>query len=112
MNTLILMEMQKRQKTLSLSPSFTVFIQLTKYCIALRCSFKEKTCTCVLQHKSIAAERGVAAESQEERVGAALNAIGNICAIKATQQGAEGVRSIIDVQEVITWLQAEPGYRE
>ena len=53
--------------------------------------------TCVLQHKSIAAEGSIAAESQEKCVGAALNAIWNIGAIKTTQQGAEGVRSIVDM---------------
>lgn len=53
--------------------------------------------TCVLQHKSIAAEGSIAAESQEERVGAALNAIWNVCAIETTQQGTEGVRPIVDM---------------
>lgn len=53
--------------------------------------------TCVLQHKSIAAEGSITAESQEECVGAALYAIWNVCAIETTQQGAEGVRPIIDV---------------
>lgn len=67
--------------------------------------------TCVLQDKSIAAEGSITAESQEECVGAALDTIRNVCAIETTQQGAEGVRAIIDMQEVITGLQAEPGYR-
>lgn len=53
--------------------------------------------TCVLQNKSIAAERSITAESQEECIGAALNAIWNICAIETTQQWTEGVRSIVDV---------------
>ena len=65
-------------------------------------------CTCVLQYKSVAAEGSIAAESQEERVGAALNAIWNIYAIETTQQGAKGVWPVIDMQEVITGLQAEP----
>ncbi|TNN88035.1 hypothetical protein EYF80_001616 [Liparis tanakae] len=56
-----------------------------------------KVPTCVLKNKSIAAEGSIAAESQEECVGAALNAVWNICAIKATQQRAEGVRSIVDI---------------
>lgn len=67
--------------------------------------------TCVLQHESIAAEGSIAAESQEEHVGAAFDTIWNVCAIETTQQGAEGVRPIVDVQEVITRLQAKPGYR-
>ncbi len=53
--------------------------------------------TCVLQHKSIAAEGSIAAESQEERVGAALDAIWNICAVETSQQRAEGVRPVIDM---------------
>lgn len=65
--------------------------------------------TCVLQHKPIAAEGCVAAESQEEHVGAAFDAVWNICTVETAQQGAEGVRPIIDMQEVITGLQTKPG---
>lgn len=53
--------------------------------------------TCVLQHKSITTEGSIAAESQEECVGAALDALGNVCAVETTQQGAEGVRPIVDM---------------
>ena len=53
--------------------------------------------TCVLQHESIAAEGSVAAEGQEERVGAALDAVGYINAVKASQQGAQGVWPVVNV---------------
>lgn len=56
-----------------------------------------KVQTCVLKHKSIAAEGGIAAEGQEECVGAALDPIGNIRSIKASQQRAQGVWPIIDM---------------
>ena len=65
--------------------------------------------TCVLQDESIAAQGGVAAEGQEERVGAALDAVGYVGAVKAPQQGAQGVGPVVNVQEVIAGLQAEPG---
>lgn len=68
--------------------------------------------TCVLQHKSIAAEGRVTPECQEERVGTALNAIWNVRAIETTQQRAEGVWSIVDMQKIITGLQAKPGNRK
>lgn len=63
-----------------------------------------KHLTCVLQHKTIAAERGITTESQEERVGATFNPVRNICAVETTEQGTERVWSIIDVQEIITWF--------
>lgn len=53
--------------------------------------------TCVLQHKAVAAEGCVAAESQKECVGAAFDVIWNICAIETAQQGTEGVWPIIDM---------------
>lgn len=65
--------------------------------------------TCVLQHKSVAAEGRVAAESQKKRVGAAFDVIWNICAVETAQQGAEGVRPVVDMQEVIAGLQTKPG---
>lgn len=64
-------------------------------------------CTCVLQNKSIAAQGGITAESQEEIVGAALDAIWNVGAVETAQQRAKGVWPIVDMQEVITGLQAE-----
>lgn len=67
--------------------------------------------TGVLQHKSVAAEGRVAAESQKKRVGAAFDVIWNICAVETAQQGAEGVWPIVDMQEVIARLQTKPGYR-
>lgn len=67
--------------------------------------------TCVLKHKSIAAEGRITAESQKERVGAAFDLVWNICAIETAQQGAERVWPIIDMQEVITGLQTKPGYK-
>ncbi len=57
--------------------------------------------TSVLQDKSIAAERGITAEGQEERVGAALNALRDVHAVKAAQQRAERIRPIVDMQEVV-----------
>lgn len=53
--------------------------------------------TCVLQHKAIAAERSITAESQKQCVGAALDAIWNVCTVETTQQGAEGIWPIVDV---------------
>lgn len=67
--------------------------------------------TCVLQHKSVAAEGRVAAESQKKRIGAAFDVIWNICAVETAQQGAEGVGTVVDMQEVIAGLQTKPGYR-
>lgn len=67
--------------------------------------------TCVLQHKSIAAEGCVAAESQKQGVGAAFDAVWNICTVETAQQGAERVWTIVDVQEIIAGLQAKPGNR-
>lgn len=67
--------------------------------------------TCVLQHKSVAAQGRVAAESQKKHVGAAFDVIWNICAVEAAQQGAEGVWPVVDMQEVVAGLQTKPGYR-
>lgn len=67
--------------------------------------------TCVLQHKSIAAEGCVAAESQKQGVGAAFDAVWDICTVETAQQGAEGVWTIVDVQEIIAGLQTKPGSR-
>lgn len=67
--------------------------------------------TCVLQHKSIAAEGCVTAESQKQCVGAAFDVVWNICPVETAQQRAEGVWTIVDMQEVITGLQTKPGYR-
>lgn len=60
--------------------------------------------TCVLQDESIAAERGVASKSQKERVGAALDAFGDVCAVKAAQQWAERIRAVVDVKKVVAWF--------
>ena len=68
-------------------------------------------CTCVLQHKTVAAEGGVAAEGEEELVGAALDTVGDVGAVETSQQGAQRVRTVINVEEVITRLQAEPENR-
>lgn len=66
--------------------------------INTHCHFEGKTMhTCVLQNKSIATEGSVAAESQEESVGAALDVLGNIGAVETTQQGAERVGPIVDM---------------
>lgn len=67
--------------------------------------------TCVLKHKSIAAQGCVAAESQKQGVGAAFDAVWNICTVETAQQGAEGVWTIVDVQEIIAGLQTKPGNR-
>ena len=64
--------------------------------------------TCVLQDKAIATERGVATEGEEKGVVAALDPLGDVSPVEAAQQGAEGVWSVVDVEEVITGLQAEP----
>lgn len=80
--------------------------------ICSRCltdSYERRKLTCVLQHKSVTAQRRIAAESQKQGVGAALDVIWNICAVETAQQRAEGVGPVVDVQEVVTGLQTEPG---
>lgn len=72
---------------------------------------KDEARTRVLQHEPVAAERGVAAERQEERVGAAVDVVWEVGAVVTAQQGAEGVWPVVNVQEVVTGLQAEPGER-
>lgn len=64
--------------------------------------------TCVLQNEAVAAERRVAAEGEEERVGTALDAVGDVSTVETPQQRVEGVRTVIDMEEVIAGLQTEP----
>lgn len=56
-------------------------------------------------------DRAVAAERQVHRVGAALDALGQLAVLEATNQRAVAVRAVIDVQEVVVWLNVEAGGR-
>lgn len=63
--------------------------------------------TCVVDDEASIAHRGVAAEGEEEAVAAALNAAWELGAIEASYEGAERVRSVVDMEEVIARLQVK-----
>lgn len=63
--------------------------------------------TCVVDDEASAAHGGVAAEGQEEAVAAALDAAGELGAVEASYERAEGVPPVVDVQEVVARLQVK-----
>lgn len=54
----------------------------------------------------------VAAERQVHGVGAALDSLGQLAVLEATDQRAVAIRPVVDVQEVVVWLDVEAGGTE
>lgn len=65
--------------------------------------------TCVVDDKARVADRGIAAEGEEEAVAAALDAAWQLGAIEASYQRAERVPSVVDMKEVVAGLQIKAG---
>ena len=69
-------------------------------------------CTFVLQVEAGVADGAVAAERQVHAVGAALDSLRQLAVLETTNQRAVAVRTVVDVQEVIVWLNDETRERE
>lgn len=65
--------------------------------------------TFVFQVKAGVGDGAVAAERQVHGVGAALDALGQLAVLEATNQRAVAIRPVVDVQEVVVWLNVEAG---
>lgn len=65
--------------------------------------------TCVVDDEARVADRGIAAEGEEEAVAAALDAAWQLGAIEASYQRAERVPSVVDMKEVVAGLQIKAG---
>lgn len=68
--------------------------------------------TCIIDDESRIAHGGVASESQEQAVAAALDPLGQLGPVEAPDQGAERIRPVVDVKEVIPGLQIKPGKQQ
>lgn len=65
--------------------------------------------TFVFQVKAGVGHGTVAAERQVHGVGAALDSLGQLAVLEATDQRAVAIRAVVDVQEVVVWLNIEAG---
>lgn len=63
--------------------------------------------TFVLQVEAGVADRAITAKGQVHGVGAALYSFWKLAVLKASDQRAVAVRSIVDIQEVVVGLYAE-----
>lgn len=63
--------------------------------------------TFVFQVKAGVGDGTVAAERQVHGVGAALDSLGQLTVLEATNQRAVAIRAVVDVQEVVVWLNVE-----
>lgn len=68
--------------------------------------------TFVFQVKAGVGDGTVAAERQVHGVGAALDSLGQLAVLEATNQRAVAIRAVVDVQEVVVWLNVEAGRME
>lgn len=68
--------------------------------------------TFVFQVKAGVGDGPVAAERQVHGVGAALDSLGQLAVLEATNQRAVAIRAVVDVQEVVVWLNVEAGRME
>lgn len=65
--------------------------------------------TFVFQVEAGVGDGTVAAERQVHGVGAALDSLGQLAVLEATNQGAVAIRAVVDIQEVVVWLNVEAG---
>lgn len=67
------------------------------------------TLTFVLEVEAGVGDGAIAAEGQVHSVGAALDTLGQLAVLEATDQRTVAIRAVVDVQEVIVGLDAEAG---